>query len=338
MTLKDGFIEGRLGAFWETIREKENVVGYSKQLRNRIKDGKEVEEEVVRIYVSKKVDLFTLNLRDQIPKEVDGVPTDIMEIGEVRALNLHPLTYVKRLRPLVAGISIGNWAITAGTLGWFFKDGKGREMLGSNAHVFAANPLVSSSIEKRIVQPGRYDSGGVSEDVVGEYYWHQPLGGSSCTISNVITKFLNGCSFILRRRTRFELMQTERAKIDFAVAEPTTNYELKLYTADACEGFIGLGFAGSNQASFFCKAQHIRGVGWTPIDKTTEPVVIGEIIHKIGRTTEYTSGRVVDDSVYVRVNYGRSNYVEFDDVILTEAMLEGGDSGDSAWKLIELKA
>ena len=128
----------------------------------------------------------------------------------------------------------------------------------------------------------------------------------------------------------------ERAKIDFAVAEPTTDYELELYTAEECEGFIGLGFAGSNQASFFCKAQHIRDVGWTPISKTIMPVTMGETIHKIGRTTEYTSGQVVDDSAYGRVNYGGSNYVEFDDVILTTAMLEGGDSGDSAWKSITL--
>jgi hypothetical protein len=241
---------------------------------------------------------------------------------------------VTRVRPLVAGVSIGNWAITAGTLGWFFKDGRGREMLGSNAHVFAEDPLKPSSTEKRIVQPGRYDQGNVPEDIVGTYYWHKPLSGSECALSNAITGLLNGASALLGRKTRFELTLAEMAKIDFAVAEPTTDYELKLYTADEFKGFIGLGFAGSKQASFFCKAQHIRDVGWTPISKTIMPVTVGETIHKIGRTTEYTSGQVVDDSAYGRVNYGGLNYVEFDDVILTTAMLEGGDSGDSAWKSI----
>ena len=77
-------------------------------------------------------------------------------------------------------------------------------------------------------------------------------------------------------------------------------------------------------------------VGWTPISKTIMPVTVGETIHKIGRTTEYTSGQVIDDSAYGRVNYGGLNYVEFDDVILTTAMLEGGDSGDSAWKSITM--
>ena len=321
---------------WEKIKDKKNVVGYSKKLRKRIKDGREVEEEVIRIYVSTKVDPALLDLKNLIPQEVEGVPTDVVEIGEMKALNLHPQAHVTRVRPLVAGVSIGNWAITAGTLGWFFKDGRGREMLGSNAHVFAEDPLKPSSHEKRIVQPGRYDQGKVPEDIVGTYYWHQPLSGSECALSNAITGLLNGASALLGRKTRFELTLAEMAKIDFAVAEPTTDYELKLYTADEFEGFIGLGFAGSNQASFFCKAQHIRDAGWTPISKTIMPVTVGETIHKIGRTTEYTSGQVVDDSAYGRVNYGGLNYVEFDDVILTTAMLEGGDSGDSAWKSITI--
>jgi hypothetical protein len=319
---------------WEKIKDKKNVIGYSKKFRKRIRDGKKEDEEVIRIYVSVKMELTDLDQRDLIPKEIDGVPTDVVEIGEIKTLNLHPLAHVTRVRPLVAGVSIGNWAITAGTLGWFFRDGRGREMLGSNAHVFADNPLKPYSSEKRIVQPGRYDQGSVPDDIVGMYYWHQPLSGSECALSNAIIDLLNGASALLDRKTRFILTLAEKAKIDFAVVEPNTDYELKLFTADECEGFIGLGFAGSNQASFFCKAQHIRDVGWTPINKTIMPVSMGETIHKIGRTTEYTSGQVVDDSAYGRVNYGGSNYVEFDDIILTTSMLEGGDSGDSAWKSI----
>ena len=319
---------------WEKIRGKKNVVGYSKKLRRRIRDGREVEEEVIRIYVSKKVDASALDLKDLIPGEVDGIPTDVVEIGEMKALGLHPLAHVTRVRPLVAGVSVWNWAITAGTLGWFFRDASGREMLGSNARVFAENALRSSSEETRIVQPGRADQGGVSEDVVGRYHWHQPLAGSECALSKAVAGMLNGVSSLFGRRTRFELTLAERAKIDFAVAEPTVDYKLELHSAEGCEGFVGLGFAGSDQASFFCKAEHIRAAGWTPIDKTIEAMGVGDEIHKIGRTTEYTSGRVVDDSAYGRVSYGGVSFVEFDDVILTAAMLEGGDSGSAGWRSI----
>ena len=97
---------------WEKIRDKKNVVGYSKKLRKRIKAGREVEEEVIRIYVSTKVDPALLDLKNLIPQEVEGVPTDVVEIGEMKALNLRPLAHVTRVCPFVAGVSIGNWAIT----------------------------------------------------------------------------------------------------------------------------------------------------------------------------------------------------------------------------------
>ena len=90
---------------------------------------------------------------DLMPEEIDGVPTDVVEIGEVKALGIHPLAHVTRVRPLVAEVSIGNWAITAGTLGWFFRDGRGREMLGSNAHVLAEDPLSQSSGGSVMVTP-----------------------------------------------------------------------------------------------------------------------------------------------------------------------------------------
>ena len=319
---------------WKRIEGKRNIVGISKKLRRRVKDGKEVEEEVIRIYVSRKLDPSALDVKDLIPRQIDGIPTDVVEIGEIKALNLYPLAHVTRIRPLVAGVSIGNWAITAGTLGWFFKGSGGREMLGSNAHVFAEDPLRQFSGEKRIVQPGRYDGGSVPEDVVATYHWHKPLAGSGCVLSNTVADLLNGVSSLLGRLTRFELTLAEKAKIDFAVAEPTVNYELKLHTAVEWDGFVGLGFAGSDQASFFCKAEHIEAEGWTPIEKSIESVDVGDTIYKIGRTTEYTSGQVLDDSAYGRVNYGDLRFVEFDDVILTTAMLEGGDSGDAGWKTL----
>ncbi len=323
-----------LDSVWDRIRGKRNVVGYSKKLRKRIRDGEEVEEEVIRIYVSRKLDPSSLSLGDLIPAEIDGVPTDVVEIGEMKALDAHPRAHVTRTRPLVAGVSIGNWAITAGTLGWFFEDSAGRVALGSNAHVFADDPLTPSSVETRIVQPGRVDGGAVPEDVVGAYLWHQPLEGSECFVSNAVAGLLNGVSSLLGRKTRFELYLVEKASIDFAVAEPTVDCEVRLYMADECDGFMGLGFAGSDQASFFCKAEHIEAAGWSSVDKETAAVAVGDQIHKVGRTTEYTAGRVLDDSAYGRVGYGGVSFVEFDDVVLTTKMLEGGDSGSAGWTSI----
>ena len=52
---------------WEKIEFKKIVIGYSKKFRKRIKDGKKVEEEVIRIYVSEKEDSSNLDQRDLIP-------------------------------------------------------------------------------------------------------------------------------------------------------------------------------------------------------------------------------------------------------------------------------
>ena len=329
---------------WESIKGKSNVVGYSKRFRKRIRDGVKIDEDVFRVYVSKKVPLSYLKLGDIIPAYlVEGIPTDIVEIGKPTApppggvLEYEFLDVIERVRPLVAGISIGNWSITAGTLGWFFKDGKGQEVLGSNAHVFAEDPLRSGSLEKRIVQPGRFD-GGTTEDIVAEYLWHEPLGGSECTPSNLITGTLNAVYRGLGRKTRYTLELNEAYKIDFGVAIPSVEFSEEIYGVHSYEGFVGLGFAGSDKTSFFCKATSILEAGWSPMNVGIRIVHIGDLIHKVGRTSEYTSGRVIDDSVHGKVDYGNFNVVEFDDLILTEKMLEGGDSGSSAWKEMNLES
>lgn len=319
---------------WREIQGKRNVRGYSKKLRSRIKDGRTIEEEVFRVYVKEKLPLSALTIVDTIPSEIDGVSTDIIAIGEMSIpplLKTSPLAYTQRIRPLQAGISIGNWAITAGTLGWYFEN-NGDIALGSNAHVFTENPVNPSSFEKRIVQPGKYD-GGTLKDAVGSYLWHQQLYGgiSDCPIAQDVASGLNFISKLAHRRTRFKTVTGGENKIDFAVAEPEVDYELKLYKAKDFSGFVGLGFAGSSQASFFCKARNIKASGWRPVDVDVYIPTLDEEIHKIGRTSEYTRGVIRDDCAHGMVDYGGAGYIEFDDLILTDAMLEGGDSGNAAW-------
>lgn len=316
-----------LDGFWAVIKSKANVVGYSKKLRSRVKNGQTTNEQCFRIYVAIKLPLSSLKIEDVIPSKIEDVPTDVVEIGKIKALK-----NTDRVRPLVAGVSIGNWSITAGTLGWFFKDGRGHEMLGSNAHVFAEDALKEGSSEKRIIQPGRHDEGSLS-DVVGQYYWHKSLGEKSdCPLSKDITSFLNWTSSFLRRKTYFPPPRFEgEHHIDFALAEATVDFELLMMGLENFDEFFGLGFAGSDQASYFCKAEYILTEQWNPIDKKVATVLIDDIVHKVGRTTEYTQGRVLDDSAHGQVWYSDYDVVEFDDVILTEAMLEGGDSGSAGW-------
>ena len=244
-----------------------NVTGYSKKLRKRIKDGKVVEEWCIQIHVSKKVPLKELKLNEVIPAEVDGIPVDVVDIGELKALSVDK---TKKFRPLQPGISIGNYAITAGTLGNFVlgtkKPFKNEVFTASNAHVFCDNPSLEKPEEFDIIQPGRYD-GGTHKDKVGEYVWHQrikPLGfESSCPMLTSTVKAVNWLLKKLKRKSRISVHTEEANYIDFAVASIDVPYTFKHADKvfDSLYECIGYGFAGSDKVSLVCKGKYVEQEG-----------------------------------------------------------------------------
>lgn len=312
-----------------------NVVGFAKTLQKRRRKGKIEDELCLQVHVTRKVPELELRNQDILPKSVEGVPVDVVEIGELRALS----TKTDKIRPLVAGISVGNISITAGTLGWFMEKttspDKGEVFLGSNSHVLAEEPKNEGSNEKRILQPGSYD-GGV--EVAALYYWHKQLypqgEPSPCGVANRVADTLNLMAKGLNRKTRFTTLLEEANHIDFAVAGMTVNWEKLFFDVEFPSDkfrFAGLGFAGSDIVSLVCKQQYIVEEGYRPLDYEVDTVKAGETLHKTGRTSCYTEAQVTLESAYEIVNYGAYN-VAFDDVILTEKMLDPGDSGSSVWK------
>jgi len=108
-----------LEEIWKTYP---NVVGFSLNYQKKIVGGQETEEPCLRIYVSKKVPKDYLTSDIIIPSSIDGIKTDVVEIGEVKILPFFPLPKAKvaskteKVRPVVLGVSIGNERITAGCL------------------------------------------------------------------------------------------------------------------------------------------------------------------------------------------------------------------------------
>ena len=321
-----------------------NVVGYSKSIERRERRGKKVEEYCIQIHVSKKVPERELLKQTIIPKSLSDIHTDVKVVGHLRI----PLPALKkvtnksktdRIRPLVAGISIGNASITAGTLGWFMEKttspNKGEPFLGSNAHVFAEEPKNKTSNEKRILQPGAADGG---TEVVAEYYWHKqlhPLGGNSeCEISNLTVKSLNTLSALLLRKSRFTTIVEEVNHIDFAVARSLIGCKLSFFNVELPSdkfGFYGYGFAGSETVGVTCRNPYITQEGYSPIGYDCINAEVGDMLHKTGRTSCYSKAPIIVKSAYENINYGL--YIApFDDVTLTEKFLSPGDSGSSIWK------
>lgn len=66
---------------------------------------------------------------------------------------------------------------------------------------------------------------------------------------------------------------------------------------------------------------HLRG--W----RSRAQVTVGTVLHKTGRTTNYTTGRITAVNATVDVNYGGGKVARFRDQILTTPMSAGGDSG-----------
>ncbi|MEM1873821.1 MAG: hypothetical protein QXS85_04105 [Acidilobaceae archaeon] len=318
---------------WSMLSEYPNVVGVSNKLMPRIKRGREDPGELcLRVYVSRKLPVDQLRPHEVIPREVGGVPTDVVEIGEVRALSVDKRA---RFRPLVAGVSIGSIEVTAGTLGWFFEDKRGELLLGSNAHVFVGDPrLRPEEVKVRdIVQPGRHD-GGTLDDRVAVYVWHERiapwLAPSQCLVARAIAWVYNTLAELTGAKTRLRAVVEAVNTVDFAVAKPLVDVEKRAVDMDVTGRLAGLGFAGSDTVSLVCKSSRIAGLGYKPVDAAPVDAREGDRVVKTGRTSCVTRGRVLDSSATIAVGFGGWSAL-FTDVVLTTRILEPGDSGSSVW-------
>ena len=328
--------------------KKKNVIGVSQELKPRIRNGKIVSNErVIRVYVVKKLPESCLAPEDIVPKTIDGVSTDVVEIGEVKALD-EPTVYVsgnvdktKKFRPVKLGVSVGHWNITAGSLGMLYESG-GEIFAGSNAHVLTPDPSLKPEqiLEKRICQPGPYHDSNKEDNVVGRYYWHDriiPEGeNTSCSISNGIVNVLNWIYRVLKRKTRFKTYSMDVFNYqDFAVYIPTVDH--KIETADnslGYEPFIGHLFAGSSSVGVICKVKYAIEKGYYPEIQPYMNVKDGDRVKGCSFWCHYET-HVIDSSAICRVSYGTYNAV-FKDVILVhnDDVIRGGWSG-SGFRYIE---
>lgn len=331
----------------ELIRKYPYVNGFSKKLRKRIRDGKVVDEMCLQVHVSKKITEKYLRVIDRLPTVIEGIPIDVVVYGKhdipLPPIEAKVVAKTGRHRPLVAGISIGNAAITAGTLGNFLEKlkspDKGMNVVGTNGHVLADDPQRNPEdvVERRILQPGSADGGGLV-DVIGHYYWHKrvaPLEAiPPCTVSNVTINLLNGIAWLARQTTRFTAYADIVNNIDFAVSKIDVQFKDEFiditYPPEKFD-WCGYGFAGGELSSLGCKASYIKLEGYAPRRHEVVDVSIGDIIHKTGRTSCHNFVAVLDDSAYQVVGFG-AYQVGFDDIFVMQKMLDPGDSGSGIYR------
>ena len=112
-----------------------------------------------QVYVVEKRASREVSSEAFVPTDVQGVPTDVIEVGEIEAFR-----FTRRYRPARTGASVGHYRITAGTLGALVVNRQNRLCILSNNHVLANSNNASRG--DPILQPGRYDGGRYPQDVI----------------------------------------------------------------------------------------------------------------------------------------------------------------------------
>lgn len=156
-------------AITNNIMAKRNVVGLGVGYKNRL--GESTGEESVVILVQQKKPKSALTADDFIPPTVDGVKTDVIEVGILRAQNMQR----GRFRPVMQpGVSIAHYMVGAGTFGAVVRDRDTNEkLILSNNHVLANSN--GARIGDPILQPGELDGGVHPSDVVAYLERYQQL-------------------------------------------------------------------------------------------------------------------------------------------------------------------
>jgi hypothetical protein len=255
----------------------------------KISAGQITSEPSVVLSVTQKLPLAQLAAQDLVPKDLDGVMTDVVETGIIRAFQGHR----GRWRPTVPpGVSIGHEDITAGTFGCLVRRGDERFIL-SNNHVLADSNAGRPG--DAILQPGRAD-GGTDADKVAELADYVALdfgeGPAGCGASLAWLQRFFGPA-----KTAQETQPGEN-EVDAALGRPLSE---DLVSADILEIGVPAGVAVAT---------------------------LGTEVQKSGRTTGLTTGSIIQIDVTVRVAYGNQTAL-FVNQLMAGAMSQPGDSGSA---------
>jgi hypothetical protein len=168
----------------DTLLTFENVVGVATTLK--VTEGKPTTTWCLTVLVEKKLPLNRVPKESRVPGQIDGVPTDVLEVGRPEAL-----VFNARVRPALPGYSIGHHNITAGTFGCLVRDIRrcccppkerchppGEECPGdylilSNNHVLA--DVNAAKAGDLILQPGPFDGGLFPSDAVATLDRFEPI-------------------------------------------------------------------------------------------------------------------------------------------------------------------
>lgn len=165
-----------------------NVIGVG--VGEKVSEGHMTGQMSVKVYVKRKFAIEDIGKNQMILPDMDGIPIDVEEIGDVRPLALpNPR---QRYTVPVPGCSVGHDAVMAGTFGTLVRDRYGRLHMLSNNHVLAGED--SLEVGAPIYQQGRLDQGSADAPrQVGVLSQVVPLGHAS--LDTATASPFNGVQF-----------------------------------------------------------------------------------------------------------------------------------------------
>lgn len=281
----------------EEILTTPNVVGVGTGYK--VSRGERTDQLSVTVLVQQKVPKAGLAPEAVIPPELEGIRTDVMEVGYLRALQGR----TDRWRPVPGGVSLGHYKVTAGTFGAVVRDRATNErLILSNNHVLANSNDATAG--DAIIQPGVADGGRNPEDIIARLERFYPirfnvepgtcdLAQGAAALANLLARLLGSKHRLYTVKSQIEVSNP----VDAAVARPIAD-DLIL------DEIIDIGT--------------VSGI---------TPAMLLMPVRKSGRSTGFTTGEIVVLDATVDVNYGTGRTARFEDQIVTSPMSAPGDSG-----------
>ncbi|MBN1145646.1 MAG: hypothetical protein JXA78_00210 [Anaerolineales bacterium] len=279
------------------IMAKPNVIGVG--IGKKESAGGKTDETCIVVLVRDKIPQAGLAADEMVPRQVDGVLTDVVSVGEIRALQAR----TDRWRPAPGGVSIGHYKITAGTLGCVVRDrASGQRLILSNNHVLANSNDAQPG--DPILQPGPTDGGQVEADTIARLERFCPIryntDAPTCNLAKAYASLGNALAQLLGSQHRLSAFLEDLAAVnlvDAALARPLSDGAI-------LDEIIDIGVPNGKTAA-----------------------VLGMPVRKSGRTTAFTTGEINVIEATVNINYGSGRVATFENQIVAGPMSQGGDSG-----------
>jgi hypothetical protein len=319
---------------------KRNVVGVAVGYKES--HGVVTDELALIALVNQKEPAAQLAPTDIVPQRVDGVRTDVYEVGDLRALSA--IDPKGRFRPTIpAGVSMGHYRITTGTFGAVVRDGvTGERLLLSNNHVFANSNEANAG--DSILQPGAMDGGQQPADMVARLERFVPLryiedagqtgpepiptpdpNAPGCNPVGIFVSIANLIAGITGSNQRITVSTASAASASSVAAVVGTGQAVTVTQALTPDNAVDAALAKPINPQMF--EDIIQSIG---LVSGTKPGVLGMTVRKSGRTTGFTTGKITLLNATINITYDTSKgprTARFTGQTIAEAMSQGGDSG-----------